>query len=113
MANRYDVKVMTDVDPAIQVSPEHGEALVRIVAEAVRNAVRHGGATEIDLLLTTKPLDLTISDDGRGFALGRPEALRTGGFGLTSMRERASAIGAEFSITSSPGAGTVVRVTRP
>jgi signal transduction histidine kinase len=113
MSNRYDVKVQADVDPAVRVSAEHGEALVRIAAEAVRNAVRHGGASRIDVLLTTKPLSLTITDDGRGFATARTAAPLAGGFGLTSMRERARAIGAEFTITSSPGEGTVVRVTRP
>jgi signal transduction histidine kinase len=110
LAGRYDVKVSTELDPAVAVAPEHGEALLRITAEAVRNAVRHGGARQIDVVLVGGPLRLTITDDGRGFATAGVDAGRAGGFGLTSMRERARSIGAEFSVRSSPGAGTTVRV---
>jgi signal transduction histidine kinase len=112
LGSRYDVKVLTDLDPTVEVRDQHAEALLRITSEAVRNAVRHGRATRIDLVLTARPFSLTIADDGRGFAVGSVDAGRAGGFGLTSMRERARAIGAEFAVTSSPGAGTIVRVTR-
>jgi signal transduction histidine kinase len=113
IASRYDVKVHTALDPAFDVSPQDGEALVRIVMEAARNAVRHGRAAEIDLTLTAVPRSLAITDDGRGFSTGPLAEGRGGGFGLTSMRERASALGAEFTVTSSPGAGATVRVTWP
>ncbi len=109
MAHRYDVKVVTQLDSEAHVDHERGEALLRIVAEAVRNAVRHGPAERIELRLTAYPLCLAIIDDGRGFdPNGRP-----GGFGLTSMRERAEAMGAEFAVTSEPGDCTTVRVTWP
>ena len=101
------------MDPEVQVSAEHGEALVRIASEAVRNAVRHGGAEQIDVVLRAEPLCLSITDDGRGFAPGEKARHVAGGFGMTSMRERARAIGAEFSVTSFPGEGTTVQVTRP
>ena len=42
-----------------------------------------------------------------------PEISAQEGFGLTSMRERAAAIGAEWSIRSRPGAGTSVIVRMP
>jgi signal transduction histidine kinase len=112
LGSRYDVTVATDLDPAVQVSDGHGEALVRIATEAVRNAVRHGQATRIHLALAARPFSLTITDNGRGFTAGSVDAGRAGGFGLTSMRERARAIGAEFAVTSIPGEGTSVRVTR-
>ena len=113
VAGRYDVKVRTDLDPAFEVSPQDGEALVRIVMEAARNAVRHGRAAEIDLTLTAVPRSLAITDDGCGFSVGPLAEGRAGGFGLTSMRERARALGAEFTVTSIPGAGATVRVTWP
>jgi signal transduction histidine kinase len=112
LGSRYDVKVVSTVDPEVEVSAAHGEALVRIAAEAVRNAVRHGKAEQIDLALTAEPLCLSITDDGQGFAAAPDASGRAGGFGLTSMRERARAIGAEFSISSPPGQGTTVRVIR-
>jgi signal transduction histidine kinase len=51
-----------------------------------------------------------VSDEGRGFD---PESLtpgRVGGFGLTSMRERAQAFGGAFEVRSRPGGGTQVDV---
>jgi signal transduction histidine kinase len=110
MAHRYEVKVVSRLDPEAHVDHERAEALLRIVAEAVRNAVRHGAAEMIELRLTANPLCLAVIDDGRGFDTrhGRP-----GGFGLTSMRERAEAMGADFDVTSEAGCGTTVRVTWP
>ena len=108
MAHRYDVKVLTQLSPEADIEENRAEGLLRITAEAVRNAVRHGAAGRIELRLTASPLCLAIIDDGRGFdpSVGRP-----GGFGLTSMRERARSLGADFSIDSEPGEGTTVRVT--
>ena len=110
LSSRYDVKVQTSLDPTVEVSAQHAEALVRIVMEATRNAVRHGRASQIDLVFTAAPRSLAITDDGRGFSTGRVEAGRAGGFGLTSMRERARALGGEFTVTSTPGEGTTIRV---
>jgi signal transduction histidine kinase len=112
LGSRYDVKVRASLDPDVDVSAQHGEALLRITAEAVRNAVRHGGANRVDVVLHAHPLRLSITDDGRGFSGGATGDGRAGGFGLTSMRERAQAIGGEFTITSTPGQGTVVQVVR-
>jgi signal transduction histidine kinase len=111
LGSRYDVKILTALEHDLEVSPSQGDALIRIMAEAVRNAVRHGRATQIDVTLTGAPLRLVIADDGRGFAAGQ-DAARTGGFGMTSMRERARAMGAAFSVTSIPGVGTTVSVIR-
>ena len=112
LGNRYDVKVVSTVDPDVEVSPVEGEALVRIASEAVRNAVRHGHARQIDIVLCAEPLLLSIVDDGRGFVDGHAVAGPTGGFGMTSMRERATVLRADFSVTSRPGHGARVEVTR-
>ncbi|MGY2082706.1 sensor histidine kinase [Blastococcus sp. SYSU DS0539] len=106
-ADRYDVVAVTDVSPAAEVTAAQGEALLRIAGEAVRNAARHGGSTRLQVTLTARPLHLTVVDDGRGFD---PATTRPGGFGLTSMRERATAVGARFSVLSTPGKGTRVEV---
>lgn len=113
LAQRYDIKVVTDLDGRVRLDPTQGEVVLRIVGEAVRNAVRHGTAQRIDIHLTAEPRCLSITDDGRGFAVDTPGGLRAGGFGLTSMRERAAGLGAELSIASMPGEGTTVRVSWP
>ena len=57
-------------------------------------------------------LVLSVSDDGRGFdpAAGAARGRR---LGLTSMEERAAALGGALTIVSAPGAGTTVRLEVP
>jgi signal transduction histidine kinase len=113
MCHRFDVKVVTALDPAAAVSADQAEALLRIIGEAIRNAVRHGGARRVEVTLTAEPLALTIADDGRGFVLDGVDAAQRSGFGLISMRERAESVGGELAITSVPGEGTTVQVGWP
>lgn len=110
MGGRYDVKIVSSIDPHTVADPLLSEALLRITAEAVRNAVRHGGARRIEVVLDAAPLALTLRDDGRGFDPAPPQALGGGGFGLTSMRERAAAVGGTLVVESRPGEGTTVKV---
>jgi signal transduction histidine kinase len=111
LSDRYDVKIVTHLEPGPQLDPLQGETLLRIVGEAVRNAVRHGGAHRVELRMNASPLCLSISDDGTGFDPDRPVGHRPGGFGLTSMRERAESLGGDMSISSAPGDGATVLVT--
>lgn len=84
-------------------------ALYRIAQEALNNSIRHGQATQIWIELCSAPdlVCLSIRDNGHGFD---PQSGLHNGFGLVNMHERASAIGANFSIQSEPGCGTKVRV---
>lgn len=111
LASRYDVKVFTVLDADAEGDGPITEALLRVAGEAVRNAVRHGGATRIDVHLAAAPLSLTVRDDGRGFTSDLPDGGRAGGFGLRSMRERAAGVGAILTIDSTPGEGTTVQVS--
>ena len=79
--------------------------------EALSNTLQHAGAqaVEVQLRLIDQELQLTISDDGNGFAAD-VDRLQMGHFGLIGMRERAREIGAALDIISSPGAGTRVVV---
>jgi signal transduction histidine kinase len=81
--------------------------LFRIAQEAVNNAVKHSGATEIIIRLTNRngTTRLEVADNGKGL----PEnAERQPGLGLPFMRHRASVIGANLEIKSSPGKGVKV-----
>ncbi len=111
LASRYDTPVQLEVEPGAQVTPEQGDAVLRIVAEAFRNAVRHGQAKAVRIELSAEPLRLVVRDDGKGFAPGASNS--GGGFGLTSMRERAEGLGADFAISSGVGEGTTVSVGWP
>jgi signal transduction histidine kinase len=106
VGDRYDVPVELSLDEAASVPPGSREHLVRIAREAVSNAARHAGTPSITVALRTGCLE--VADSGRGFD---PTRGREGGFGLTSMRERAEAIGASVAVESAPEGGTRVRVT--
>jgi signal transduction histidine kinase len=54
-----------------------------------------------------------IEDDGRGFETGAAAPQSANGFGLVSMRERATLVGGELEIDSTPGAGTSIFVRVP
>ena len=86
-------------------------ALFRIVQEALTNVVRHAHATEvrIDLLEAGEQLELRIKDNGQGLG----DTPRKEGIGLVSMRERANAVGGNFSFASVPGEGVTVKVSIP
>jgi signal transduction histidine kinase len=83
----------------------------RIAQEAVNNALHHARASRIDVGLDARngTLVLTVDDDGVGFDPAAP-ALRARRLGLTSMEERASALGGALRIDSRPGEGTRVRL---
>ena len=112
LAGRYGAQARVEVDDRVELAPEQGDAVLRIVAEAFRNAVRHGGAHLVTVSLTCPPLRLLVRDDGQGFE-GRPSNSSGSGFGLTSMRERAEGLGATFELQSAAGKGTTVEVRWP
>jgi signal transduction histidine kinase len=87
--------------------------LLRIAREAVFNAARHADPDRIEVRLAydSDGVILEVKDDGKGFDTTRkPPA---GHFGLVGMGERANKIHAAFSIESTPGAGTTLRVQLP
>jgi signal transduction histidine kinase len=105
-ARRFDLRLTLHCPPALELPAEVVESLQRITREAITNTGRHAHAHAVSVTLDAgDPIVLEITDDGMGF-----DARHTHGFGLTSMRERAEAIGATYLITSS-SAGTTIRVT--
>jgi len=77
-----------------------------ITREAVFNAARHGGpeTIEIELLSREGRLNLSVKDDGCGFAGESTQH----GIGLHTMKYRAKAIGARLSVVSELGQGTYI-----
>jgi signal transduction histidine kinase len=90
------------------------EQLLRIGQEAIVNAVRHASAKMIQVELEYAPHSLTlrVTDDGAGFDTARSMEM-DGHYGLVSMRERSSQLGADFRISSASGRGTVIETVVP
>jgi signal transduction histidine kinase len=97
---------------AIQ-DPSVASHLYRIAQEALNNAVKHARAKHVNIRLaqTNTVLTLAISDDGAG--LGKSKTTARAGLGLGVMHHRASAIGAELTITSQKGEGVTIRCVLP
>mgnify|MGYP003575952317 CR=1 FL=1 len=94
------------------LSAEVGGHLFRIVQEATNNALRHGHATRVRIMLARSGNRhrLTVWDDGQG--CDPSEVLdRERGFGLRSMRARAEEIGGTFRLDAREGGGARVRIT--
>jgi signal transduction histidine kinase len=89
-------------------------ALFRVVQEAISNASKHAGCSELNISFSVDEsvLRVEIEDDGNGFEL-RKQPEQPGHYGLMTMRERMLQIGGYLNIESSPGAGTSVRVELP
>ena len=96
--------------------PAQEEAVLRVAQEALHNALRHSGATSVQVELRCtaggRGVRLSVSDDGHGF---EPEQVRRAGrhLGLVSMRDRAAGVGGTLRIESAPGKGTVVELEVP
>jgi PAS domain S-box-containing protein len=85
--------------------------LLRVLQEALVNARRHSNARRVRVVLSVdnREVRAAVADDGLGFD---PASVRKG-VGISSMRERASALGGRLEIESAPGEGTKVRVEVP
>lgn len=112
LTDRAGARLSLRLQPGLEIQPERRQALVRILREAITNGVRHGQATEVALELSGgEGVRMAVRDNGGGFVPGGPR--RSGGFGLTTMRERAQAMGGDLTIRSDPGQGTLVEVHLP
>jgi signal transduction histidine kinase len=110
------VEVEVDADgPQRELPQEVEQHLLRIAQEAVTNAMKHAGATQIGIKLhmEARKLLLRIVDNGRGFEQQDVFSSLGGHFGLIGMRERAERLGGELHLASHPGEGTEVEVMVP
>ena len=107
---RADIVVSED---GAAMPKETAIALFRIVQEGLTNIIRHAGARCVSLRFTVdgNACRFTLSDDGRGFDAGDPKFRWS--HGITGMRQRVRALGGQFEIESTPGAGTTLRVDVP
>lgn len=106
---------LPDQDAAISLQPESELQLIRITQEALSNIQKHTSSRHawVRLRQINHSLELTIGDEGPGFNPERPSQGRRPRFGLSTMRERAEAIGGTLVVDSKPGGGTRVTVRIP
>lgn len=109
-----DARIMDEVE---RLSPEIEIALYRVCQESLCNVVKHARARQVRITLTRtwSLVTLEVEDNGKGFDAEhwREIAAAQQSAGIIGMRERIAELGGSFSIASSPGEGTTVRVQIP
>jgi signal transduction histidine kinase len=121
LADELRLNTMVDVEVDLDEAAEAAGALsdgrraqlLQITREALSNAARHANASRASIRLAQQDggLHLRIEDNGRGFdpaAVGGGEHM-----GLSNMRDRATYMGGQLEVDSSPGRGTRIIVRVP
>jgi ligand-binding sensor domain-containing protein/signal transduction histidine kinase len=88
------------------------------IKEALNNALKHSGASQVDLTIGVLPqaFEIVVEDNGHGL---EPEPgdgsakLKRTGRGLINIRERMQSIKGSFELTSKPGQGARLRLQVP
>jgi signal transduction histidine kinase len=107
-----DLSVDLEVQGDQSLGLAEEKILFHIVQEALNNVVKHAQTRKAQVRLhLTEPVWIEIEDHGQGFDLQHAQD-DSRGLGLHSMRERATEIGWDLQIRTSPGTGTRVRVER-
>jgi len=88
----------------------------RIVQEALANIVKHAKAKNVEITLLTqkKSLVLSIKDDGCGFDISAINCdMKRKCLGLLGIQERSILLSGALSILTSPGNGTILKISLP
>jgi signal transduction histidine kinase len=114
MCRAYETRLGIPIAARIELSnlgPAVEHAALRVVQEALGNAVRHGNPTtiEVDVHSEGEKVSVTVRDDGTGFDLDRVHERH--GLGLELIRERVEELGGSVQVDTTPGEGTTIRVT--
>jgi len=111
-----EVKLIDDRRPK-PLTDDVRVVLFRSVGELLHNALKHAGATRVEVAMHRHEdqIRVEVMDNGRGFDSADvwTRAVKTGGMGLFSIRERLAHFGGTCEVESTPGAGTTVRLTAP
>ncbi|MCH7228504.1 ATP-binding protein [Haloferula sp. A504] len=109
------IRCRLDVDatlPDVVLELPVRRSLLLAVKEALNNAAKHSGASELFLRIHVRggSLKVVVEDDGAGFEIESADPLRNG---LSNMHEGLKDIGGRCRITSRPGKGCRVEFEVP
>ena len=109
------IQCLLDVEPAMSTVAfdlPFRRSLLLAVKEALNNAAKYSGATELLLQIRRQGhgLTVTVQDNGRGFDPAQPRPER---HGLDNMTQRLAEVGGSCTITSQSGQGCRVEFHIP
>jgi signal transduction histidine kinase len=94
------------------ISPALSHTVFRVVQEAVSNAVRHSGASMLEIGVSRRREDLAISIGDNGNGMSR-SAAASGGNGLRGMRERVEEVGGTLETINRVEGGLSINIRLP
>jgi signal transduction histidine kinase len=107
IVSRIDLPVEVDI-PATRFRAEIEASAYFVVAEALTNVVKHShaGRAEVRASVDDGTLHVAVRDDGLG-------GVDPDGHGLVGLRDRVTALGGRFEVSSPAGGGTLLSATLP
>jgi signal transduction histidine kinase len=112
LAKELAIKAEVRASALPPLPPDTELVMFRIAQEALNNIRKHSEASDISITLELKvnEIKMTVTDNGRGFAISRltEDLAKEGKLGILGMQERARLIGGRLEISSEPGKGTNV-----
>lgn len=108
------VQININIEGLVKSSSKAKDNIYRIYQETLSNAIKHSGASVVDVILKIKGkfLSLEIKDNGKGFDSARTIRKETG-LGLYTIRERVELLGGILRIKSSDKMGTSIYIEVP
>lgn len=105
------IAVTTEIEDDGSLSERDEAVVYRVAQEALRNVVKHSGATQVTIRLEVETGDcqLTVTDDGTGVdEVAVAGAPASGHLGLSVIRDLARDAGASLDVRQGDVAGTIV-----
>jgi signal transduction histidine kinase len=114
LASRHGMRLTLDLDADVQPEPEVLENLLRILSEAISNALRHSEGSEVRVALSARErIRLAVEDNGKGMDTDVGGLEGHAGFGLSNMKERVVRLGGKLDLRTVPGEGVRLEVELP
>ena len=113
VAQASDLQFSADLEPLDGLLSKEAEInLFRILQESVNNILKHAQATKayLEIWRAGELLRVTMRDNGRGYDAAN---MSRRGLGLTSISERIRMLGGTRTVTTAPGAGTMIELSIP
>ena len=106
----WQLKVEDPFD--VVLSDEISLAIYRVVQETLTNILKYAAATQVscNINIRQKMLECSISDNGVGFDV---EAINSDSLGIQESSARVAMLGGKYSVSSNPGAGSLVSMEIP